>query len=822
MALETIAAKAVAATGKLVWDKYSKSFMEYGENLINRKIDDLKRDIRDLENEKKINQVHPANKDEIESLEKGILQKKEEKVQLLKQLKDFQTTWAGFKWGQAEKRYKKRINDLYGFIRVLGSLEPVALDDIFTDVHILDKPSAYRRFNIEELSKAQTNPDTFRIETRTPGIRVIQRELGHRLYILGKPGAGKTTFMKYLVRYSIQGKLQKIPIFITLKDWADSGLEIKDFIVQQFNICDFPEAGAFIEYILESGEAILLFDGLDEVRKEANQRKTVIAKVHSFVQKYYRTQSVITCRVAATDYSFTEFTYIELADFDDKQVETYTRKWFHKSKDKADKFLQELNKPENRGVKELGRSPLLLSLICLAFDETLQIPQRRVELYEEALDALLKKWDASRTIERDEIYYKLSLGRKRQMFSILAAESFEKGEIFFQKRQLADRISEYLRKLHPADINDDPDGEFVLNAIAAQHGIFTEMAKDIFAFAHLTFQEYYAARYITSNTNEGTLERLAKYITDSRWREVFLLTASLLDEADHFFEIMKQTVDESILKNDTLRNMHNSILRRVSSIDGFHKSSLYSIYWYLILSLDVNRNRDLARTFARRGDYVRMSELASDLAYGLIFTLSKGYAERNDLALINALTIDRENRKLNEKGDLSAIGALESDIDLAKSLFQEKLVGATSPDSQINQIYLDWNMLYMIRFVRVFEAIGNYNVHVKTQRRIFEYFGEFVSYSKSIDHNLGVELEKIPYPNPVESKAEWNRFTRRLCDVSKKYRSIGNNWSVKNEELQRVIDNLYANQLLVDCLNVAIVSKRQAILDNLLHINQAD
>lgn len=822
MTLETIAGQALTSTGKLVWDKYSKGFLEYGENIINRKIDDLKREIRDLEKEIKINQSQLANKGAIESLEKGISQKKEEKVQLLNQLKEFQTTWADFKWGQAEKRYKKRINDLYGFIRVLGSLEPVALDDIFTDVHILDKPLAFRRFNIEELSKAQINPDQFKIENRTPAIRVIQREFGHRLYILGKPGAGKTTFMKFLVRFSIQGKLQKIPIFITLKDWADSGVEIKDFIAQQFNICDFPEAGAFIEYILDSGEAILLFDGLDEVRKEANQRKTVITKVHNFVQKYFRTQAVITCRVAATDYSFNEFTYIEIADFDDKQVETYTQKWFHKSTDKADKFLQELNKPENRGVRELGRSPLLLSLICLAFNETLQIPQRRVELYEEALDALLKKWDSSRTIERDEIYYKLSLGRKRQMFSILAAESFEKGEIFFQKRQLADRISKYLIKLPPADINDDPDGEFVLNAIAAQHGIFTEMAKDIYAFAHLTFQEYYTAKYITSNTNEGSLERLAKYITDSRWREVFLLTASLLDEADHFFEIMKQAIDESILKNDTLRNIHNFIQRRVSSIEGFHKSSLYSIYWYLILSLDVNRNRDSARTFARKGDYVRTSELASDLAYGLIFTLSKGYAEQNDLALVNALTVDRENRKLNEKGDLSTIGALESDINLAETLFQEKLVGPISPDSQINQIYLDWNLLYAIRFIRVFEAIGNYQVYEKTQKRILAYFSKLVSYSKSIDRDLGIELENIPYPNPTESKVEWNRFIRQICDISKKYRSIGNNWSLKNEELQRVIDNLYANQLLVDCLNVAIVSKRQEILENLMHINQAD
>jgi predicted NACHT family NTPase len=119
---------------------------------------------------------------------------------------------------------------------------------------------------------------------------------------------------------------------------------------------------------------------------------------------------IITCHVAATDYSFTEFTYSEMADFSENQVELYVRKWFGKEYKKAEMFLTELRKPENRGLQDLGQSPLLLSMFCPAYNETLKIPKRRVELYEEALDALLKKWDASRNIQRDEIYKKLSLG----------------------------------------------------------------------------------------------------------------------------------------------------------------------------------------------------------------------------------------------------------------------------------------------------------------------------------------------------------------------------------------------------------------------------
>jgi predicted NACHT family NTPase len=69
-------------------------------------------------------------------------------------------------------------------------------------------------------------------------------------------------------------------------------------------------------------------------------------------------------------------------------------------------------------------------LLCLSFEETLTFPQRRAEIYEEALDALLKKWDASRSIKRDRIYYGMTAGRKRQMLARIATKSFQMNEYF--------------------------------------------------------------------------------------------------------------------------------------------------------------------------------------------------------------------------------------------------------------------------------------------------------------------------------------------------------------------------------------------------------
>ena len=44
-------------------------------------------------------------------------------------------------------------------------------------------------------------------------------------------------------------------------------------------------------------------------------------------------------------------------------------------------------------TKELASIPLLLVLLCMAFDETMEFPTNRAELYQEAIDALLNGGD---------------------------------------------------------------------------------------------------------------------------------------------------------------------------------------------------------------------------------------------------------------------------------------------------------------------------------------------------------------------------------------------------------------------------------------------
>src|SRR2546421_13008506 len=165
--------------------------------------------------------------------------------------------WHKFKWPDAAEDYRKKIIKLYGTMQIMGMAEPVPLDDIFTEAYMLDKPTAFGRFDIERLKQSSADPDAPPPDAeRINGLRLV-REKGN-LFILGKPGAGKTTFLKYIALQAAEQNIDKIPIFVSLKLWADSGSELMPFIAERFDICGFPNAQPSAEERWKSGGGIAL------------------------------------------------------------------------------------------------------------------------------------------------------------------------------------------------------------------------------------------------------------------------------------------------------------------------------------------------------------------------------------------------------------------------------------------------------------------------------------------------------------------------------------------------------------------------------------
>ena len=145
--------------------------------------------------------------------------------------------------GLAAKKYAERLEERYNYVRIFGMNEPVPLRNLYTRVNILKKITASHRSTVEELQKSFTKTQSWSFGNTTStedGIDVVNK-LG-KFIVLGKPGAGKTTFLKYIVLQALDGKLRtkRIPVFISLRDWSESEQTLVDFIIEQFDICGFP------------------------------------------------------------------------------------------------------------------------------------------------------------------------------------------------------------------------------------------------------------------------------------------------------------------------------------------------------------------------------------------------------------------------------------------------------------------------------------------------------------------------------------------------------------------------------------------------------
>ncbi|MBD0309953.1 MAG: NACHT domain-containing protein, partial [Microcoleus sp. T1-bin1] len=431
--------------------------------------------------------------------------------------------------GEYGKRYFKR----HGILKALGMREAVPLESVYTAVQFLDEQAIRSFESIQNLEEAyrQAKERSFQQQNckKQEGLKIANEK--QYLMVLGQPGAGKSTFLRKIGLEALKGKKggfkhDRIPVFIELKSFTSSQIDIEKLIVEEFSICGFPSSEQFIAKALEQGKLLILLDGLDEV--PTVNTNEVISKIQNFVDRYDKNSFIVSCRTAAYRNNFQRFTDVKLADFDDTQIEQFIGNWFQSEVDKqagtAQKCWELLQKPEYAAAKELAHTPLLLTFLCLIYDRSQNFPNNRSVLYRRALRILLEEWAAEKRIQKEEIYQGLSTELEESLLSEIAYTGFESDKLFFSQREVVEPIKTFLA----GNLNAPKhlDGEAVLNAIAVQQGILVERAEDVFSFSHLTLQEYLTAQYIADN---NLIEQLVTdHLSDGRWREVFLLVAGLV------------------------------------------------------------------------------------------------------------------------------------------------------------------------------------------------------------------------------------------------------------------------------------------------------
>lgn len=478
------------------------------------------------------------------------------------------------------------IDERCGHMQILNMSRPIDVNKIFTQVKITDRilskthmpmsdvVSKIRRTNTLASNSKQQVLLSDETDERIDVIEIL--ESFPRVLLLGKPGAGKTTLLKYLGFLINNEQLIPgcVPAFVSLKAFQSQGknLSLREFIEDEFVRCGVTSED--FQVLFSQSRIVFLLDGLDEILEE--NMFEVESKIEELVRVAIRSKFVISCRLAANRSVFENFVDAEICDFTDEQIDSFVEQWFEAINEPQciELFLAQVR--TEKSIREMATNPLLLTLLCITFSDLGDFPCNRAELYKEGVVTLLQKWDKSRRISRPQTYEGLSRHRKEDLLGKIAYKTFGVDEGLFRKSKVDSIIQEYIKNL-PQFIENpnrvELDSSDILDSIIVQHGIIMEVTKGIYGFSHRTFHEYFLARVVASQADRKSrrkyLDLLIDNIYDHRWREVFVLTAELLPQADEFIMLFKQQVDSVALNSASTKNFLVWLRRKSFSLASF-------------------------------------------------------------------------------------------------------------------------------------------------------------------------------------------------------------------------------------------------------------
>ena len=398
-------------------------------------------------------------------------------------------------------------------------------------------------------------------EGRRLGAGQVLRDARHAV-ILGDPGAGKSTLVRYLAQTYARGAetIEKrlglredlVPVAVSAAGFAaarqgKNGLKLWEYIAEEVAAteCEDWRKEAVKKAVigeLEGERAIVLIDGLDEI-PDATERTNVAKCVGELLGRFGGCRIVVTsrivgyeqCRLAGPE-------HYEVATFSDEQIREFARRWwiaFERAQhaEAADEAEAERKGNEladailaNNDVHDLSRNPLMISLVALIQHQEGSLPHRRVELYDRALRMLVETWNTQRSLAAVE----LGVPEGEQFDYYDTCEILAPIAYWMHETQPTGGVHEAdLRVKLEAQLRDrDDDGRSVaataesfIRAAGDHAGLLRERGPGRWAFFHQTFQEYLAAQHMARDPF-GMAGAIEERIDDARWREVIQLAVS--------------------------------------------------------------------------------------------------------------------------------------------------------------------------------------------------------------------------------------------------------------------------------------------------------
>lgn len=444
-----------------------------------------------------------------------------------------------------------------------------------------------------------------------------------KLVIVGDPGSGKSTFLKYvalmLARSVLQNNtaiaLEKLciqeplptPMFVSCWDLSDYLRErdevqldaLLNFIAGRLTKSGFKITSSELETLLKSGSGCLLFDGLDEVPTDAG-RAMVSRLLEDCVKQFPQNRYVVTSRVRAYTGDTIlkgEFARCDIQPFDANDRSEFLKNWvgllFKTSPEQvladgtdANREFTSLVQGIETGdrIRPLAINPLLLTVIAIVHWNRKRLPEQRVDLYDECVDVLL-----GQRKEAEHVHSR----RKADAFSEQVEKQHEEERPWVRKRfaEIALRIlqsegtreeaskADVIRLLAPRFMDRGAKTQEEAGIQAARFlekqelrsGLLVSRREHSYRFVHLTFQEYLAAWHLSNQELDQVFPVIESRLRQQRWFECLQLLGSEWakqsdEKLDRYLQWLLERQGEIIVKRAPVVALCANIVKDTTGI----------------------------------------------------------------------------------------------------------------------------------------------------------------------------------------------------------------------------------------------------------------
>ena len=426
--------------------------------------------------------------------------------------------------------------------------------------------------------------------------------------LLGHPGAGKTTSMKYLCQqlfYNPNFHTDKFsfPILIKLRELNNKIGFIGDSIIDKiFSLLglkiefpkemQIPEANAdrralkekIVITVLDDLNALLILDGFDEL-VQADSREQAVQEIRYLVEHLDRCTLIATSRTGDFKYYIENMIPYEISPLSQNQISTFALKWLNDERIAMDFIEKVYSSP----FADTTIRPLTLAHLCAIYERIGKIPDKPKTIYRKIINLLLEEWDQQRSVKRESSYAFFEVDRKFEFLCQLAyVLTTQMQETIFSEGSL---LSIYHQICEDYGLGQD-EAPQVVSELESHTGLFIQSGYEQYEFAHKSLQEFLAAEYLVKlpriPSDIGVLSRIPN--------ELAIATTISSSPSEYFSDLIfnslaKKSLSEEFIKKSLSEEFIRSFVNRLLlEKPDFNSNTQLSVALFFLYSAYIQVN----------------------------------------------------------------------------------------------------------------------------------------------------------------------------------------------------------------------------------------